>query len=194
MMVYSPGPMTLFIMANGIKMQYRQIYPVLIGANHAYLLSIIIFSFGLAGLLRSNELLLKSIQILGIIYLLFLSFKQWTKKINVTSELNFDKETKKSALYTKGVLIALSNPKTILLFSVIFPQFVTADHNYYVQIAILGSTFLALQFSSGCFYAYFGQAIKKYLDKPKHNRLINQISAIVLLLVAAFLMTKFGSK
>lgn len=34
------------------------------------------------------------------------------------------------------------------------------------DIAILGLTFLVLQFASGCLYGYFGQRIKPVLENP----------------------------
>lgn len=186
--VYSPGPMTMFMMANGIKMQYRNIFPILIGANNAYLLSILVFTVGLTQLLQQHTLIMKSIQIGGIIYLVYLAWCQWyTKKIpSGTLEVRENP----GSLYVKGALIALSNPKTILLFGVIFPQFVIEDETRLMQILILGITFLILQFSSGCIYAYFGKRIKTLMEKPEYQGLINKIAALALLMVAGFLLAR----
>ncbi len=189
-MVYSPGPMTLFLMANGMQMSFKQIWPILIGSNNAYLLSIIVFSIGLAGLLQQNIWILKSIQLGGIIYLLYLAYVQWNKK-TLAKALSSDEMLNNSrSLYTKGALIALSNPKTILLFSLVFPQFTSSSENEWVQIVILGITFLVLQFSSGCFYAFFGKRVRILLEKPEHQSLMNRVSAAVLALVAGFLILK----
>jgi threonine/homoserine/homoserine lactone efflux protein len=59
-----------------------------------------------------------------------------------------------------------------------------------LQIFILGITFLVLQFSSGCFYAFLGGRIKRIIDKPGYQQLINRLSALVLLAVTAFLIAK----
>lgn len=187
-LVYSPGPMTMFMMANGMKMQYRNIWPILIGANNAYLISIIIFTVGLTQILQQNALLMKGVQVGGIIYLLYLAYVQWNKKIT-PGALQID-TSKRSSLYTKGALIALSNPKTIILFGVIFPQFIVDGDDRLLQIAIFGMTFLALQFSSGCVYAYFGKRIKEFVEKPFYQNLMNKLTSLVLLLVAGFLFVK----
>lgn len=190
-LVYSPGPMTLFLMANGMHSRIRQVYPVLLGANHAYLLAIILFSIGLAQLLQSHMLIFKFVQVLGIIYLLYLVVMQWRKKaLPIANENMKQLEHKKMNLYAKGALVALSNPKTILLFTVVFPQFATKGDGYYWQIGILGITFLALQFSSGCFYAFLGGRIKNIIQHPEYQILINRLSALVLLMVAVFLMMR----
>lgn len=190
-LVYSPGPMTMFMMVNGMKMQYRNIWPILMGANHAYLLSIIIFALGLTTLLQQNILLLKGVQITGIIYLFYLAYQQFHKKTitDVTTESN--KVTKPQlSLYMRGALIAFSNPKTIVLFAIIFPQFVTEGDQRLLQISILGATFLILQLSSGCFYAFFGRRIKAWVEKPDHQTLINRFCSFILVIIAILLMTK----
>lgn len=187
-MVYSPGPMTMFLMANGMKKENFSVWAILLGANNAYLFSIIIFTAGLTQLLEKNILLLKMIQIGGIFYLLYLAYIQWNKKLDLKDEtLTADSLKSTSFLYKKGMLITLTNPKTILLFSIIFPQFIEGDQYRLLQIAILGTTFLVLQFSSGWVYAYFGSRIRNLIDNPFHHTLINKLPAVVLLIVAGLL-------
>lgn len=86
--------------------------------------------------------------------------------------------------------IALSNPKTIILFGVVFPQFIVEGEQRLFQTAIFGITFLILQFSSGWVYAYFGRRIKDLVEKPLYQNLMNKISALVLVIVAVFLLVK----
>jgi threonine/homoserine/homoserine lactone efflux protein len=163
---------------------------MLLGANHAYLLAIIIFSLGLAELLQQHMQLFKTVQLFGIIYLLYLSLTQWRKKTLATVDEVSQEDHKKMSLYARGALVALSNPKTLLLFTIVFPQFAARGEGYYWQIGILGATFLVLQFSSGCFYALLGSRIKNIIHRPGCQLLINKLSALVLLIVAIFLIVR----
>lgn len=190
-MVFSPGPMTMFMMANGMKMQYKNIWPILLGANNAYLISIIVFTVGLTQILQQNVMIWKIVQIAGIAYLLYLAYVQWNKKSVIEHDPSKSLvASKRSSLYGKGALIAFSNPKTIVLFGVIFPQFIVQDNNRLAQITIFGLTYLILQLSSGLVYAYFGRRIKNLVEKPHYQDLIHKISAGVLLVVAGFLLMK----
>lgn len=192
MIVFSPGPMTMFLMANGMKAQERSVWPILIGANNAYLLSIIVFTIGFTQLLQQNIYILKTVQLIGIIYLFYLAYLQWNKKIIPgTAPEPLTMPEKSSSLYSKGALIALSNPKTILLFGVVFPQFINDNEHRLLQIGIFGATFLCLQLSSGWVYAYFGKRIKNLVEKPRSQQLMNKIPAAVLALIAIFLLIKF---
>lgn len=189
-MAYTPGPMTLFLMSNGMRTSLGKLYPILLGANNAYLLAIVIFSLGLTQLLQQHEYIFKAVQVAGIVYLLYLSLMQWRKKSLGVSETMSQEEYQRWRLYTKGALVAFSNPKALLIFTVVFPQFATQGDAYYWQIAILGITFLGLQFSSGCFYALLGYRIKNVILRPENQLLINKLSAFVLLVVAAFLIAR----
>jgi len=191
-LVYSPGPMTLFLMANGMRSNMRNTYPILLGANHAYFISIIIFSVGLAAVLQQHVLLLKSVQVMGIIYLIYLSVMQWRKKPFAMAELKDNPEMgyTKGSLYRRGAFVALTNPKALLLFTVVFPQFTSNTISYNLQIAILGATFLVLQFSSGCFYAFLGNRISKVIQNTHNQSIINKVSALVLIIVAGFLIER----
>jgi len=161
----------------------------LIGANHAYLLSIILFSVGLASLLQKNIWILKLVQIVGIIFLLYLAYMQWRKKPLVNSvKILVGGYRNWCSLYLKGALIAFSNPKTILLFSIVFPQFVSGEGGGFSQIIILGLTFLMFQFSSGCVYFLFGRRMRGAIEKPGFQNMINKISAAILVVVAGFLL------
>ncbi len=189
--VYSPGPMTMFLMAKGMKMQYQKIWPILIGANNAYLISIIVFSVGLTEVLQQNMTIFKVIQVGGIIYLFYLAFTQWNKKINLNITITTLEDSERtSSLYAKGALVALANPKAIIMFSIIFPQFTSGVEHKFLQIIICGLTFLVLQFSSGCVYAYFGKRIKIWMDKPFYQNLINKVQASVLAMVGLFLIMR----
>lgn len=189
-MVYTPGLMTMFMMANGIKMQYKNVWPILIGANNAYLISIIVFTVGLTEILQKNMMIFQIVQVGGAMYILYLAYAQWNKtaiSANAPDKLEI---SSKSSLYMKGAFIALSNPKAIVLFGVVFPQFMMEGEHQLLQIIIFGATFLILQLSNGWVYAYFGQRIKYLVEKPHYQNLLNRISAVVLIIVAGFLLVK----
>jgi len=68
---FTPGVMTLFMLANGINYGFRQLGTILLGANNAYLLAIIVFSLGLDALLQQNVWVLRIVQMGGIAYLFY---------------------------------------------------------------------------------------------------------------------------
>ncbi|OIN46744.1 amino acid transporter [Pseudomonas azotoformans] len=188
---FSPGPMTLLLLSLGLRDGLRRSIPAQIGASVSYLISILIFAVGFSELIKGNLAITQGIQLVGVAYILYLAYKQWT-----SSGLALDRagavEGARS-LFGKGLLTGFSNPKAIILFSAVFPQFAgVGGHSSAVDIGILGLTFLLLQFASGCLYCYFGQRIKHVLENPRRRVLLQRITAVLLLGVALMLARGFA--
>ena len=60
----------------------------------------------------------------GAIFLVYLGFKM----INTTqTKISLKNSKKKSTFYKEGILLAITNPKPIIFFSSIYPQFVDSN-------------------------------------------------------------------
>ncbi len=190
-MTFSPGPMTLLLLSLGLKAGLRSSIPAQLGASVSYLISILVFAVGFSELIKGNLAITQTLQFVGVAYILYLAFKQWTSS-GVSMDRGAAAEGSRS-LFGKGLLTGFSNPKTIIMFSAVFPQFAGAgEHSSMLDIAILGLTFLLLQFASGCLYCYFGQRIQHLLENPRHRVLLQRITAVLLLGVALMLARGFS--
>lgn len=190
-MTFSPGPMTLLLLSLGLRDGLRSSIPAQIGASVSYLISILIFAVGFSELIKGNLAITQGIQMVGVAYILYLAYRQWT-----SSGLSIDRigtAQGSRSLFGKGLLTGFSNPKTLIMFSAVFPQFAgTGGQSSTLDIAILGMTFLVLQFASGCLYCYFGQRIKHVLENPRRRVVLQRVTAILLLGVALMLARSFS--
>lgn len=191
-LAFSPGPMTLLLLSLGLKDGLRRSLPAQFGASVSYLVSILIFAVGFSELIKDYPLITRIIQVVGVAYILYLAYKQWTSS-GVTIKTNDATPENARSLFGKGLLTGLSNPKAIILFSAVFPQFAAIGQgSAAADIAILGLTFLLLQFASGCLYCYFGQRIKHVLENPRRRVLLQRVTAVLLLGVALMLARGFA--
>ncbi|MFO2462751.1 LysE family translocator [Pseudomonas sp. 15FMM2] len=191
-LAFSPGPMTLLLLSLGLKDGLRHSLPAQFGASVSYLISIMIFAVGFSELIKGYPLITQGIQLIGVAYILYLAYKQWTSSGIKISDPAQGRETSRS-LFGKGLLTGLSNPKAIILFSAVFPQFAAVGQDSAAaDIAILGLTFLILQFASGSLYCYFGQRIKHVLESPRKRVLLQRVTAVLLLAVAMLLARGFS--
>ncbi|WP_219273368.1 LysE family translocator [Pseudomonas sp. Xaverov 83] len=192
-LAFSPGPMTLLLLSLGLKDGLRRSLPAQFGASVSYLISILIFAVGFSELIKDYPLITRIIQVVGVAYILYLAYKQWTSS-GVTIKTTDATPENARSLFGKGLLTGLSNPKAIILFSAVFPQFAAIGQGSAASdIAILGLTFLLLQFASGCLYCYFGQRIKHVLENPKRRVLLQRATAVLLLGVALMLARGFSN-
>ncbi|WP_439856051.1 LysE family translocator [Pseudomonas yamanorum] len=192
-LAFSPGPMILLLLSLGLKDGLRRSLPAQFGASVSYLISILIFAVGFSELIKDYPLITRIIQVVGVAYILYLAYKQWTSS-GVTIKITDATPENARSLFGKGLLTGLSNPKAIILFSAVFPQFAAIGQgSAAADIAILGLTFLLLQFASGCLYCYFGQRIKHVLENPKRRVLLQRATAVLLLGVALMLARGFSN-
>jgi len=188
--VFSPGPMTMLLMSIGMQHGLKKTMPAQLGASSAYCISLLIFAVGLTSLLSHYTIVLRFIRYVGVAYIIYLAYKQWQNGANrdILSGLSKRKfNPKPSHLFYMGMLTGLSNPKTIVMFSTVIPQFAHKSATKIFDLAMLSLIFLVLQFLSGVTYSYFGQQIKSLLERSSYRSLFYKLMTVVLLLVAVML-------
>lgn len=186
--VYAPGPMTLFAMAHGVQSNYGRTFFAIIGGSTAYVVQMLIVALGLGLLIQESEVLLKTVKILGASYLFYMAYKQWkTHSIKIPKE-QFHENEPLWSLYIRGFLVGLSNPKALLLFAVIFPQFINPKTEETSQFVLLGVTFLVIQFVGASTYASVGNKVFAWLQAKNLEKIQGKLFACILVMVGLFLL------
>ena len=101
------------------------------------------------------------------------------------------KETRKT-LFAKGFVVEFANPKALLYFAAILPQFLDPSAPIAPQIAIMGLTTLVMDVVVYSAYAFLGQTITQSGVRPWIVKLLNR-SAGSALLFAAFKMVRVSN-
>lgn len=192
-MVFSPGPMVMLLMNIGVERGTKRTLPAQLGASTAYFISLVIFAVGLTSLLQTHGVILKIIQIIGVSYVLYLAYKQWKiahlEPKNIENhKLNMNVST--FQLYNRGLITGLSNPKTIVMFSAVIPQFTNNPAPRVIDVTILSLTFLLLQFASGVTYSIFGQYVSSLLTNKIYHKRLYLTMSFLLFLVAIMIAIK----
>ena len=127
--------------------------------------------FGLGVLFKTSSNLFLLVKVVGALYLIYLGIKFLFNKSSFDIDENTEKEKNKSkkSYFLESFFLAITNPKPILFFTAIFPQFLNMQNNIMPQFFILTGIFLLISFISLCAYAYLAKRSKKWLSNK--NRL-----------------------
>lgn len=180
-LVYCPGPMTMFCLATSIKIGPKATSPALLGASSAYIGQLIIVSLGLGLVLQHSVEAFDLLKWMGAAYLIYLGIKQWR-----ASDTKLETETSKkshysmSIMYLRGFFVGATNPKSIIIFTALFPQFINPHAPRLPQLLILSALFLVMQFSSASFYTCFGAKVFKWLQQKQKEKLLRRVTGTVL--------------
>jgi threonine/homoserine/homoserine lactone efflux protein len=148
-----PGPAVLYVVTRSIEMGRGGGLASVAGITTGTVVFVALASAGLSSLLLASTAAFDAVRFAGAGYLVFLGVRRLLGRGLDESAADAPPRTRQRA-YMQGVLVNLTNPKTIVFVFAFLPQFVDPDaHHAWLQVCILGLSFAALGFLSDSMYA-----------------------------------------
>lgn len=189
--ILSPGPAVLLAISNSVTFGLRRVVYSSLGNIIGVMLVSSLAMIGLGALLKSSALLFAALKLIGAGYLIFLGFRQWKSKSNIfdrATEVVDGPQRSNRQLFMQGVMLAVTNPKAILFFTALFPQFIDSEQALLPQFSILTGTFMAISFCSLMTYGLLARTTRKWFSIPRHARWFNRASGGLFMLLGIGLL------
>lgn len=186
-LIFTPGPDMLFILSQVMGKDAKAGMMATVGVCLGYLVHSVLVALGIAAIIVSFPILFETIRWLGIAYLLFLAFSL-IKSVFNTQRLAIEKKNTAKPIQ-KGFFTALLNPKGMLIYFAILPQFIDKTGNTVSQGLILSFIFIGLCFVVYCSLSVIFARISQntQLDERK-QKWIDGGSGGLLMLAATWLI------
>lgn len=139
----TPGPDILFVSSQSLLHGKRAGIMITSGLCTGLILQTLAVALGIAALIQTSPIAFNFIKYLGAAYILYLAWRAFSFEPDVLNTRR-DKSISVSsfALYRRGIIMNISNPKVSIFFLAFLPQFADADHgSITVQILLLGAIF-----------------------------------------------------
>ena len=179
-----PGPNVAVIISNSVTYGPRYGLLTVAGTSSAMIPQLLVVTLGLAGVLEFMSHWFEALRWIGVAYLLYLGVQAFRAPATDLSAANAAPRSRR-AIYTKGVLVSLTNPKTLLFFGAFLPQFVDPKGDAVGQLALLSLTFLILCTMVDMTWALAAGRARPLLVRAGHWT--NRITGGVLITAAAAL-------
>jgi threonine/homoserine/homoserine lactone efflux protein len=161
-LVFMPGPNTLYIIARSIQQGRLAGFVSSLGVQVGTMVHIVAASLGLSALLVSSALAFNVVKYAGAAYLIFLGIKTLLTKERI--EPAKIRKAALSRVFYQGIVVNLLNPKTALFFFAFLPQFIDlARGGVILQVVLLGSILIFLGTLSDSIYALASGSIGNWL-------------------------------
>lgn len=184
----TPGPSQLLILSNSISNGFRRSLFTAAGDLTANFIQMVIASVGLVSIIASSRDFFMVVKWAGVMYLVYLGLRLLFSKQNVVIEQ--EKQFRSGhSLYWQGFVTSAANPKAVIFFAALFPQFINPEGNLLLQFTILSSTYLIMDASFLCFYGKFAEWVSQKL-LPAARQHLNKISGSFLIAAAIMLGLK----
>lgn len=199
----SPGPDILFVFTQSLQYHWRLGMTVVLGLCSGLIIHMLFALFGLSTLLLSSPNTLFTLQIVGAMYLCYLacqslmayrkeqgielpslSHKQDRHIIN--EQVNFKK------FYLRGLIMNLTNPKVLLFFIAVLPQFINPQSSQFgvvMQTLIFGCLSVLASFICFSTVVLLVSQVAGYLNR--YTSVLGHIhlcSALILFSLAGYLV------
>ena len=181
----TPGPSHLLMLSNSLGNGFRRSLATAAGDLSANIIQMIVAAVGLTSLIYTSPEIFVYIKWTGVAYLVFVGVMLFRREMDPRLASGASGRSA-NALYWQGFMTSASNPKAIIFFAALFPQFVNPGAAAAEQFVILGMTFLFVDASFLCAYGGFASWIAARLQKYVGHQM-NRISGLLLIVAAVLL-------
>jgi threonine/homoserine/homoserine lactone efflux protein len=186
----TPGPSVLMCISTSVQHGPRRALVASLGSTTAIACIMLLSMLGLGTVLAASEVLFSALKWLGAGYLAYLGVTSLLSKASSLAVPNASvPQVGARALYARGMLVGASNPKALLFFGALFPQFIEPSAPQFGQFLILGVTFIFFELFWLSIYAFTAARARQWLQKPRRATLFNRVTGVVFLLAAGLLAT-----
>ncbi len=137
-LIIVPGPTVTVIVANSLRYGARAGLLNVAGTQLGLAVMIGIVILGLASLIEAIGWWFEVIRLAGAAYLIWLGIKLFRSTGALDSLEAAPKP--RSGFFFQGFVVLMGNPKIVVLFGALFPQFIDPKGDYLEQVLLLGIT------------------------------------------------------
>lgn len=186
--VLTPGPAAIAVAAQASSNGFARSQSAVAGVASANAVFFALSATGLSATIIASELLFAVIKWFGVAYLVYLGLSAIFSR---SGGLQIERGEPRSmtSLYGKGFLVEAANPKALLYFAAILPQFLDTSMPIMPQMAIMGVTTLLFDWAVYSAYAFLGAQVARQGVRPSLVTAINRVAGGALL-YSAFRVAK----
>lgn len=177
--IISPGPAVFLAIYNGAINGVKCVMVSALGNILGLMLLSILSVTGLSTILLASATLFMAVKIIGACYLIYLGLKQILANKKSITDIPSSQVKELPSLFSyfkEGFFVAITNPKPIIFFAALFPQFLDTSQPLFFQFSLMTLIFMLFSFLSLSTYGYLAQRAKGLLSNPNNVKWFHRIS------------------
>lgn len=166
-LIVIPGPSVLFTISRALAYGRRVALTTVVGGACGSLTAATVVAVGLGAIVQTSALIYTAIKLAGAAYLVYLGVQAIRHRRTLRSAF----EGQAGPLggrrtWLQGYVVGVTNPKTIVFFAAVLPQFVDpAAGHAGVQMVILGAIFAAIALASDAVWGVVAGAARSWFAR-----------------------------
>jgi len=189
-LIIVPGPNVLFVITRSLMLGRAAGVGTAVGGQIGVYAQVAAVAFGIGALVERSVTLFTAIKLAGAVYLVWLGIQGIRHRGALRNALNEITERKTiGRIVRDGIAVGVSNPKSIVFFAAVLPQFADRQAGHVpAQMLLLGAVFMAIALLCDSSWALAaGTARAWFARSPRRLELVGGTGGLVLIGIGASL-------
>lgn len=143
LLIVIPGPSVLFVVGRALAQGRRAALTTVVGNTIGAYVLVVAVALGVGSVVERSVVVFTALKLVGAAYLVYLGVKAVRERGSLHASINGTVPAR-GGLRTlwEGFAVGVANPKTIVFFAAVLPQFVDRDQGHVMaQMLLLGLVF-----------------------------------------------------
>jgi len=184
LLIVIPGPSVLFVIGRALAQGRRAALTTVVGNTLGAYVLIVAVALGVGSIVERSVLVFTVLKLAGAAYLVYLGVKAWRQRGSLQAAFSADKAAQ-GGLRTlwEGFAVGVANPKTIVFFAAVLPQFVDrAQGHVVVQMLLLGLVFNIIAVASDSLWGLIAATGRDWFARsPQRLSLVGGVGGLAMI-------------
>ena len=177
----TPGPAVLLVLSQALTHGALKAMNSIAGILAANTFYFVLSATGVGAILLASYDLFFAIKWIGAAYLVWLGVSAFLGKSKAMSVRRDEAAAGNSRLFLGGLVLQLSNPKALVFFTALLPQFINPHARIIPQVAILALTSVVIEFLVQLFYAVLAGRASHLAAERRFARITDRVAGTLLI-------------
>ena len=182
----TPGPAVLFVVSHGLARGGRASLAANVGILTANGIYFALSALGLGAVLLASQQVFTALKYAGAAYLIYLGIQTMRGGgLSIDDSATAGVGDTAWRTWLRATALQLANPKALVFFSALLPQFIDPSGPVAVQFVVLGATSAVIEFVVLAGYGYLATKMSRLACEPRFRTITNRISGTMLIIAGA---------
>jgi threonine/homoserine/homoserine lactone efflux protein len=189
-LIIVPGPNVLFIISRSLMLGRTAGVGTALGGQIGVYVQVAAVAFGVGAVVERSVAIFTVLKLAGAAYLVYLGVQAVRHRRSLAAALGTQTEPKTiRRILRDGFFVGLTNPKAIVFFLAVLPQFVDRSAGHVpVQMLVLGAIFMAIAVVCDSTWALVAGTARTWLARsPRRMEIIGGTGGLVMIGIGASL-------
>lgn len=166
-LIVVPGPSVLFVIGRALAQGRRAVLTTVVGNTLGAYVVVVAVAVGIGAIVEGSAVAFTLLKLAGAAYLVYLGIKAVRARGSLSAELADDGHSRGGVrTLAEGFAVGVTNPKTIVFFAAVLPQFIDpAQGPVVVQMLVLGLIFNVIAVASDTVWGMVAAAARDWFGR-----------------------------